>query len=86
MQGKERQCNSVHRGGNSLPMAQWMENISIPSYYATHFFISVRLVSYTQGNIWGGVMFLGVQLSWKQKLEVPNKKGFFFFPPLLLPV
>lgn len=32
---------------------------------------SVRLVSYIQGNVWGGVMFLGVQLTGKQKLEVP---------------
>lgn len=85
--GTERKdsASSVHRGEDSLPTAQWMENISIPSYYATLFFISVRLVSYIQGNIWGGVMFLGVQLTGKQKLEVPNKKSIFFFS-LPLPV
>ena len=49
------QC--VHCGGNSLRMAQRVENISIPSCYATHFLIHVRLESHTGGSISSGFMF-----------------------------
>lgn len=73
---KEGASQGVHRGGNSLPMAQRVENISIPSCYAMHFWFASGSKVTLEGTL-GKDLCLRVQFSWKPKLRLHMKEPNF---------